>query len=460
MRRGRTAATGLLRSRVALHGGGAGGAERACLRGGGNSHPRGDAAADGRRSSGALTVEESGSLALLGERCRRDGPFEAVHLSCHGDICVPTATARRRARCCWRRRGGGDLVRRSGWSGRLRAPAAAGVSLGLSHGGTRAWGTRAVPAEAGGKQGLPRRRRHLLQRHRAGCRVRRRQAEPELAEPSCASWRLGWRTCWAGTARSTTPTRAFAEMLYGELAQGRRCRGRRRRRGGRCSTARAQDPQLGGTGTWRGSISAPAAAGARAIRQLDPRPARPEPEEAFLDPRTSGCRWRGARSSSGGGGEFRRCCGAYRGGRQGVLVHGMGNLGKSSLAARVAARLPDHRTVVVYGKYHALAVFQGSRARLRRSLTACRARRRISCWPSWRRLRRRSPQARRRSGRAAPAADGALNRHPVLLMIDDLERALEMPVAEQAARCSRGLRPALAAVLEAFAAARRGRGCC
>jgi hypothetical protein len=33
-----------------------------------------------------LAVEESGAVALLGERIAQDGPFEALHLSCHGDI--------------------------------------------------------------------------------------------------------------------------------------------------------------------------------------------------------------------------------------------------------------------------------------------------------------------------------------------------------------------------------------
>ncbi len=42
----------------------------------------------------------------------------------------------------------------------------------------------------------------------------------------------------------------------------------------------------------------------------------------------------------------------------GVLIHGMGSLGKSSLAARIANRMPRHETVVLYERYHALAVFE------------------------------------------------------------------------------------------------------
>src|SRR5438477_2568099 len=33
-----------------------------------------------------LSVEESGAIEFLGERIAQDGPFEALHLSCHGDF--------------------------------------------------------------------------------------------------------------------------------------------------------------------------------------------------------------------------------------------------------------------------------------------------------------------------------------------------------------------------------------
>jgi GTPase SAR1 family protein len=33
---------------------------------------------------------------------------------------------------------------------------------------------------------------------------------------------------------------------------------------------------------------------------------------------------------------------AFRNGEKGVLIHGMGNLGKSSLAYRIATRHPHH----------------------------------------------------------------------------------------------------------------------
>jgi len=42
----------------------------------------------------------------------------------------------------------------------------------------------------------------------------------------------------------------------------------------------------------------------------------------------------------------------------GVLLWGMGSLGKSSLAARIANRLPSHQTRVVFEHYDASAIFR------------------------------------------------------------------------------------------------------
>jgi hypothetical protein len=39
------------------------------------------------------------------------------------------------------------------------------------------------------------------------------------------------------------------------------------------------------------------------------------------------------------------------------LIHGIGSQGKSSVAARIANRMPGHDMVVIYGRYDASAVF-------------------------------------------------------------------------------------------------------
>ena len=48
----------------------------------------------------------------------------------------------------------------------------------------------------------------------------------------------------------------------------------------------------------------------------------------------------------------------------GVLLHGMGRLGKSSLAARIASRMRNHRLAIVYGAYDALSVVDAIAAAL------------------------------------------------------------------------------------------------
>ncbi|MCM8598597.1 MAG: hypothetical protein NFW04_08065, partial [Candidatus Accumulibacter sp.] len=134
---------------------------------------------------------------------------------------------------------------------------------------------------------------------------------------------------------------------------------------------------------------------------------------------------------------------AFQDGRP-VLVHGMGHLGKSSVAARIAHdRLPQLRCVVVFGRYDALEVWD-------RLLDACPAGQREQYQEQWRaRIDADRPGAL--ANALEDLLDGPLADEPVLLVIDDLERILETPqpnqhsVPVQAER--RGM---LSAVLTAF----------
>jgi tetratricopeptide (TPR) repeat protein len=54
--------------------------------------------------------------------------------------------------------------------------------------------------------------------------------------------------------------------------------------------------------------------------------------------------------------DLQRILRAYRDGALGVLVHGIGRQGKSSLALRVVQRLPDHRPIVLYGPFDGSAL--------------------------------------------------------------------------------------------------------
>jgi hypothetical protein len=133
----------------------------------------------------------------------------------------------------------------------------------------------------------------------------------------------------------------------------------------------------------------------------------------------------------------------------GVLIHGMGSLGKSSLAALIANRLPRHDAVVLYERYHALAVFEA----LVRALPP-----------------RLKPEVERTWGEAVAHNDGALKdalqdllegpfrcedaeirSRPILLIIDDLEQILEAPrPGQNATPVKAEYGPVLAAIIGAF----------
>jgi hypothetical protein len=101
-----------------------------------------------------------------------------------------------------------------------------------------------------------------------------------------------------------------------------------------------------------------------------------------------------------------------------VLVHGMGMLGKSSLAARIADRFADLRAVVLYGRFDHLTLFDTV-------VEALPADQRQSARDIWRARLQADP---------ALIADALehlictqLRDAPILLILDDLEQLLEPP---------------------------------
>ena len=130
----------------------------------------------------------------------------------------------------------------------------------------------------------------------------------------------------------------------------------------------------------------------------------------------------------------------------GLLIHGIGRLGKSSLAARLASRRRDLTLAVVYGAYDALTILEA----LDEALEDCSPAREVL-----------------KQGRTKVQADSQVLEEvlvdllrgpcreratgmPVLLLIDDLERILE-PVDSTLRRVrGPGERQALSAVLRAF----------
>ena len=132
---------------------------------------------------------------------------------------------------------------------------------------------------------------------------------------------------------------------------------------------------------------------------------------------------------------------SFRDSQSGVLIHGMGALGKSSLAARVQSRMPQHRPVVIFERYDALAIFDEV----------------LGAGPEYP-AARKGALARGREGRSVALADALeswladpLDTKPILLIIDDLERILETPSQSDAPTgVLPAYRDALKAVLLAF----------
>jgi len=125
----------------------------------------------------------------------------------------------------------------------------------------------------------------------------------------------------------------------------------------------------------------------------------------------------------------------------GVLIHGMGGLGKSSLAARVANRLTDHRAVIVFKRYAAADIiwalkhFTGS-DRVAEILDAA--------GPT-------NLQNGLMKVLEGPCKDKHGEDRPVLLIIDDLERVLESDKNPVKVKTEAG--EALRAVIGAFSLA-------
>jgi tetratricopeptide (TPR) repeat protein len=146
--------------------------------------------------------------------------------------------------------------------------------------------------------------------------------------------------------------------------------------------------------------------------------------------------------------ELQRSLRALRSGdRTGVLLRGQGRLGKSSLAARIADRCPDHAVAVVYGDYTALGVLDAVAAAVRADPAA-----RDLAKAGVARVREQ-PEAIEAvltdllSGPCAQRGQG--NVRPLLLVIDDLEQVL-VPDPEGPHQVDSGFAPVLAGVLRAF----------
>lgn len=106
----------------------------------------------------------------------------------------------------------------------------------------------------------------------------------------------------------------------------------------------------------------------------------------------------------------------------GILLFGMGNLGKSSLAARVANRLSHLKSVVIYHDYDAVTVFD-------KLVKVLKPEDRDAVNATWRdRVREKPPVL---ADAVESLLTGPFYDAPILLIIDDLEQILEDPTPGQ-----------------------------
>ena len=359
-----------------------------------------------------LVVEESGSAQPLAERLALDGPFEAIHLSCHGDIDPER----------------GPFLAFEDPQGAMQ-PAFAG-DLARLLGDVQS--TSLV----------------FLSACRTAEQANSTLSPSRATEPFVRNLvRAGVQNVlgWDGSVYDTDAA-AFAESFYRELAMlapipraaaVARQQLRRRNR---------QDPQQGQHWHLARLYLGAQGGGPLAARGLPKRKlASTSQTSQFLDAQRSEVPVASRLAFVGRRRPIQAVMRAFSEGSAGVLVHGMGNLGKSSLAHRLSSRMTGHHTVVVFRQYDALAI-------LDRMLDAVPAARRQAERTTWRDAVVRNPEV------FADAVEHLLgspfDAQPILLVIDDLERVLETPTPDAvtaATLVKTAWRASLAAVMEAFA---------
>jgi hypothetical protein len=133
----------------------------------------------------------------------------------------------------------------------------------------------------------------------------------------------------------------------------------------------------------------------------------------------------------------------------GALIHGIGSLGKSSLAARIANRMPGHDTIVIFERYDALSVFDALKNALPERLQS-------EFDETWRQQVTKDTSKLRNAlldilEGPLRAADPGTRTKPVLLIVDDLERILETPEpGENRTPVKTSYHDVLAAIITAF----------
>ncbi|ALJ39378.1 MULTISPECIES: CHAT domain-containing protein [Azospirillum] len=272
---------------------------------------------DATRGLGAhLAVEESGSLDGLRLRLRQTARWDVLHLTGHGEVDRQ-----------------GPYLALETPEGRL---------------------DRVDPGKLCAALGDDARRPHLV--FLSACRTAE-QADGGAGSFVQALIQAGVPNAlgWDGSVHDLEATR-FAALFYGELAGGRSvAHAAAAARLGVLQDHRA-DPQRGAhwhlARVWLG----PRGGGALCDPALPTRPFRERRDKAYLDKARERVPVATPEQFVGRRRPIQAALRAWAEGKAGVLVQGMGNLGKSSLAERIASRLDTHRVAVVFERYDAHAV--------------------------------------------------------------------------------------------------------
>jgi hypothetical protein len=357
-----------------------------------------------------LSVEESGAVEFLTQRIAQDGPFDALHLSCHGNIVK-----------------GEPFVSLETPEGREDRVNIAALS--------DAFG------EEGRKPGLV---------FLSACRTGEHGTAAASFVQSLVRSGVQNAVGWDGSVYDADAI-SFAEVFYKELAAGRSvgyaaAQGRRA-----LLRLHLAEPSRGRHWHLARVYAGPRGGGALCASG---RPRRVFRRDAgykeFLDIRQRRVPVASAAEFVGRRRQAQKILRAFRDNQgAGVLIHGIGSQGKSSLAARVANRMPGHETVVIFGRYDALAVFEA----LRNALPPRLQREFDQTWREQVTEEASCLQHALLDMLEGPfrAPDPATRAKPILLIVDDLEKVLETPKpGEDKTPVKTSYSVALASIIAAF----------
>ena len=396
-----------------------------------------------------LTVEESGELDVLAEQLAAAGPFDILHLSCHGDI-VETEGEMRHVLLLETEKGEVDLVEPNRLLAALGEKVPSLVFLSACRTGQR--------GHASGVPGIEGRRDGFTETAGLFSAAPRRDAgttvAPEMAEPLARQIATGVPHVlgWDGSVYDADAV-AFAEALYARLSKGETVA---------FAAAKARHAVMdaaesGAPGQhWHLAriYLGPGGGGKLCDKAKTARPTAPLVAKRFLDaqkqvPVARNNEFVGRRR------QLQRLRRGFAGEATGALIYGLGNLGKSSLAARLADRMGEYQLGVVFFKYDGLSILK----ELERAATPLLGKvfSEFEAQAAFRREFAAMREAVRNDEAMLSAAiqflfDRVFSKQPLLLVIDDFERALEDPTHGQPpVEPRQELRSALGALLSAFA---------